>query len=83
MIRIIEKAPDDNERYAIWAETDILFITNKRDGLYMSPLEYVVVRDALGKGKKSSVLISEFVGGSRLLNGAYRFNPYNIREMVT
>lgn len=48
----------------------------------MSPLEYVVIRDAMGKGKKSSVLMSEFVGGSRLLNGAYVFNPYNIREMV-
>lgn len=82
VIEIIEMAPDDIERYLIWAETDILFITNKRDGLYMSPLEYVVVRNAIGKDKKSTVLMSEFVGGSRLLNGAFRFNPYNIREMV-
>lgn len=26
--------------------------------------------------------MSEFVGGSRLLSGAFRFNPYNIWEMV-
>lgn len=48
----------------------------------MSPLEYVVIRDCLERGKKSSVLISEFVGGSRLLTGATKLNPYNIREMV-
>jgi trehalose-6-phosphate synthase len=82
VVEIIESSPDDIGRYIIWAETDVLFITNKRDGLYMSPLEYVVIRDAMGKSKKSSVLMSEFVGGSRLLNGAYVFNPYNIREMV-
>ena len=48
----------------------------------MSPFEYIVVRNAIGKGKKSCVLMSEFVGGSRLLSGAFRFNPYNIWEMV-
>ena len=82
VVEIIEIPADDIGRYIIWAETDILFITNKRDGLYMSPLEYVIVRDAVGKGNRSNVLISEFVGGSRLLNGAFRFNPYNIREII-
>ena len=82
VIEIIETAPTDLERYFIWAQTDILFISNKRDGLYMSPLEFVVIREAVGKGKKSCVVISEFVGISRLLPGALSFNPYNIREMV-
>ena len=48
----------------------------------MSPLEFIVVRDAVQKSKKSAIVISEFVGISRLLTGAYNFNPYNIREMV-
>lgn len=83
VISIVNIAPDDMERYLIWAETDILFITNKRDGLYMSPLEYVIIRHELKKAKKSTVLISEFVGGASLLNGAIKFNPYNIRDMVS
>lgn len=82
VIKLIEEKPNDEERYFIWADTDILFITNKRDGLYMSQLEYMIIRNALGKAKKSSVLISEFVGGANLLAGAYKFNPYNIKEMV-
>ena len=73
---------DEVSKYLIWAQTDILFITTKRDGLYMSPLEYVIVRNELGKEAKSAVLMSEFVGGSLLLSGSFRFNPYSIREIV-
>jgi len=82
VLQIVEVTPDDDERFLLWAETDILFVTNKIDGVYMSQLEYIAVRGALDRGKKSSVLISEFVGGAKLLTGAIKFNPYNMREMV-
>lgn len=82
VIEIVETTTKDVARILIWTQTDILFITNKRDGLYMSPLEYIISRDTVGKGKKSLVVMSEFVGISRFLPGCFSFNPYNIREMV-
>lgn len=51
--------------------------TSLKNGLTLIPQEYVIVKYLQGKFERSSVIISEFTGCSRHLNGALQINPYD------
>lgn len=71
--------PSLNERLGLWAATDVLVNTSLRAGLNLYPLEYVYVR----RDPPGTLVISEFVGASRVLLGALRVNPWKRQELAT
>lgn len=58
----LEEDPTMAQRLALWARTNVLFITTLRDGQCLAPLEYIVVRKHLDVCSKTSVILSEFSG---------------------
>ncbi|XP_078444377.1 alpha,alpha-trehalose-phosphate synthase [UDP-forming] 6-like isoform X2 [Wolffia australiana] len=82
------------ERMAYYAAAECCLVTAVRDGMNLTPYEYVIARqgsarldkldEALhgGGGKKSALVVSEFVGCSPSLSGAIRVNPWNVEAVA-
>ena len=68
------------ELCALYCLADVLVITPIRDGMNISPFEYVVSREA--HGLIASVVLSEFAGCARSLGGALLVNPWNTHEVT-
>eukprot|EP00742_Colponemidia_sp_Colp-10_P008648 GILJ01009382.1.p1 GENE.GILJ01009382.1~~GILJ01009382.1.p1 ORF type:complete len:1037 (-),score=136.84 GILJ01009382.1:160-3270(-) len=66
-----------NKRLAVWSVADAIVITSIRDGLCLAPFEYTALR----RDPPGAVVMSEFAGCSRALNGVLRVNPWNIEEV--
>lgn len=54
---------------------ECVVVTAVRDGMNLTPYEYIVCRQGL---KKSVLVVSEFIGCSPSLSGAIRVNPWNV-----
>ncbi|GMG98517.1 hypothetical protein Nepgr_000357 [Nepenthes gracilis] len=75
------------ERMAYYSIAECVVVTVVRDGMNLTPYEYVVCRqgmtdsesssDLVGQ-KKSMLVVSEFIGCSPSLSGAIRVNPWNV-----
>lgn len=77
------------ERIAYYTIADCVVVTAVRDGMNLTPYEYIVSRQGIGSGsdsssgpddgpkKKSMLVVSEFIGCSPSLSGAIRINPWN------
>jgi trehalose 6-phosphate synthase/phosphatase len=65
------------ERLALWSLGDILWFTSVREAVNLHPFEY-----AYTTRENGVLILSEFLGASRLLNGAIRINPWKIEEIV-
>ncbi|KAG0450332.1 hypothetical protein HPP92_026768 [Vanilla planifolia] len=81
------------ERVAYYVVAECCLVTAVRDGMNLIPYEYIVSRQgnerldkALGLShsmpKKSTLVVSEFIGCSPSLSGAIRVNPWNIDAVV-
>ena len=57
--------------------------TTLRGGLRLPSLEYIATRCILGKENKSLIILSEFAGGIRALDGVLKCNPYSIKNTAT
>ncbi|XP_073066050.1 alpha,alpha-trehalose-phosphate synthase [UDP-forming] 6-like [Primulina eburnea] len=77
------------ERVAYYVVAECCLVTAVRDGMNLIPYEYIISRQgnekldkALGlkssRLKKSTLVLSEFIGCSPSLSGAIRVNPWNI-----
>ncbi|KAJ4915194.1 hypothetical protein Rs2_00744 [Raphanus sativus] len=55
---------------------ECVVVTAVRDGMNLTPYEYIVCRQ--GGPKKSVLVASEFIGCSPSLSGAIRVNPWNV-----
>ncbi|KAJ0964856.1 hypothetical protein J5N97_025994 [Dioscorea zingiberensis] len=71
------------ERIAYYTLADCLVVTSVRDGMNLTPYEYLVCRQEAsgydsGCPKTSMLVVSEFVGCSLSLSGAIRTNPWNV-----
>jgi trehalose 6-phosphate synthase/phosphatase len=86
---LIEKPLKFYERVAYYVVAECCLVTAVRDGMNLIPYEYIVGRqgnEALDKvlkigsspKKKSTLVVSEFIGCSPSLSGAIRVNPWNI-----
>jgi len=85
-----------SERCALWQSSDIMIKSCIQEGLSLSPLEYIyikaLVHDHDVTNAKTSprrnqscngiVLLSEFCSSARMLNGALRINPWNIKSVA-
>ncbi|XP_030547278.1 probable alpha,alpha-trehalose-phosphate synthase [UDP-forming] 7 [Rhodamnia argentea] len=75
------------ERAAYYTVAECLVVTAVRDGMNLTPYEYIVCREGVScpgscsdstGSKKSMLVVSEFIGCSPSLSGAIRINPWNI-----
>lgn len=77
------------ERMAYYSIADCVVVTAVRDGLNLTPYEYIVCRQGLPSAearldldgpKKSMLVVSEFIGCSPSFSGAIRINPWNVES---
>jgi len=74
-----------NEINAYYHIAECVVVTAVRDGMNLTPYEYIVCRQGLlgsesdfSGPKKSMLVASEFIGCSPSLSGAIRVNPWNV-----
>ncbi|CAH8354409.1 unnamed protein product [Eruca vesicaria subsp. sativa] len=74
-----------NEIIAYYHIAECVVVTAVRDGMNLTPYEYIVCRQGLlgsesdfNGPKKSMLVASEFIGCSPSLSGAIRVNPWNV-----
>ncbi|KAL3821398.1 hypothetical protein ACJIZ3_007303 [Penstemon smallii] len=76
-----------SERMAYYSIAECVVVTAVRDGMNLTPYEYIVCRQGvsgaeigseLSGPKKSMLVVSEFIGCSPSLSGAIRVNPWNV-----
>ncbi|XP_076896715.1 putative alpha,alpha-trehalose-phosphate synthase [UDP-forming] 7 [Bidens hawaiensis] len=74
------------EKAAYYTISEATVVTAVRDGMNLTPYEYVVCRqgisgsDSSNSPQRSMLVVSEFVGCSPSLSGAIRVNPWNVES---
>ncbi|KAE8674242.1 Alpha,alpha-trehalose-phosphate synthase 6 [Hibiscus syriacus] len=77
------------ERFAYYTIAECAVVTAVRDGMNLTPYEYIVCRQGVSEPESSSesngptksmLVVSEFIGCSPSLSGAIRVNPWNIES---
>eukprot|EP00252_Welwitschia_mirabilis_P010853 TRINITY_DN24450_c0_g1_i2.p1 TRINITY_DN24450_c0_g1~~TRINITY_DN24450_c0_g1_i2.p1 ORF type:complete len:844 (+),score=141.59 TRINITY_DN24450_c0_g1_i2:520-3051(+) len=90
---LIDRAVPLYERYAYYTVADCCVVNCVRDGMNLTPYEYVGCRQGTttlderlnlnpNAAKKSMLVVSEFIGCSPSLSGAIRVNPWNIEDVA-
>lgn len=84
----IDRPVSLSERVAYYSVAECVVVTAVRDGMNLTPYEYIVCRQGIsgsdsssessGGPKKSMLVVSEFIGCSPSLSGAIRVNPWNV-----
>ncbi|XWS18539.1 hypothetical protein CRYUN_Cryun32bG0053500 [Craigia yunnanensis] len=86
-IVFIDRPVSLSERVAYYTIAECVVVTAVRDGMNLTPYEYIVCRQGVSESesssessgpKKSMLVVSEFIGCSPSLSGAIRINPWNI-----
>ncbi|XP_052202580.1 probable alpha,alpha-trehalose-phosphate synthase [UDP-forming] 7 isoform X2 [Diospyros lotus] len=86
-IVFIDRPVSLSERTAYYNIAECVVVTAVRDGMNLTPYEYIVCRQGISGSdsssetngpKKSMLVVSEFIGCSPSLSGAIRVNPWNI-----
>ncbi|KAG6478204.1 hypothetical protein ZIOFF_061638 [Zingiber officinale] len=83
---LIERPMSAIEKIAYYTIAECVVVTAVRDGMNLTPYEYIVCRQGIfdardsvpNEPKKSMLVVSEFIGCSPSLSGAIRVNPWNI-----
>lgn len=83
----IDRPVSFNERIAYYAVAECVVVTAVRDGMNLTPYEYIVCRQGVSGSesgsdssgpRKSMLAVSEFIGCSPSPSGSIRINPWNI-----
>ncbi|CAK7350375.1 unnamed protein product [Dovyalis caffra] len=83
----IDRPVSLSERVAYFTIAECVVVAAVRDGMNLTPYEYIVCRQGVSGSesssessvpKKSMLVVSEFIGCSPSLSGAIRVNPWNI-----
>lgn len=80
-IVFIDQPVSLGERAAYYTVAECVAVTAVRDGMNLTPYEYIVCRQGTpgpSGPKKSMLVVSEFIGCSPSLSGAIRVNPWNV-----
>ncbi len=78
-VRIIDPSEENPKvRMACFAIADLYLNTSVRTGLDWSPFEFVMCREK----QMNPLCVSEFLGCSRVLSGAFSINPWNVDCVV-
>jgi trehalose 6-phosphate synthase/phosphatase len=81
------------EKIAFYAASDCCIVNAVRDGMNLIPYEYTVCRQGNGEIDKlrdvdkssprtSTLIVSEFVGCSPSLSGAFKVNPWSVDDVA-
>ncbi|KAJ3703980.1 hypothetical protein LUZ61_007685 [Rhynchospora tenuis] len=86
----IDRDVSSVERIAFYTVAECVVVTAVRDGMNLTPYEYIVCRQGIpGQSgsetevdgpRRSMLVVSEFIGCSPSLSGAIRINPWNIES---
>ncbi|XP_022147884.1 probable alpha,alpha-trehalose-phosphate synthase [UDP-forming] 7 [Momordica charantia] len=88
-IVLLDRHVPITERVAYYSIAECVVVTAVRDGMNLTPYEYVVCRQGISTSqkclnfsgpRKSMLVISEFIGCSPSLSGAFRVNPWNVER---
>jgi glucosylglycerol-phosphate synthase len=79
-VRYLFRSLPFEEVLALYAVSDLAWITPLRDGLNLVAKEYVAARESTGRA--GVLVVSEFAGVATELQGAVLTNPYDQREMA-
>lgn len=87
-IVFIDRPISLSERAAYYTIAECVVVTAVRDGMNLTPYEYIVCRQGVSGAessessgpKKSMLVVSEFIGCSPSLSGAIRVNPWNVES---
>ena len=93
VVELIHRSTSLDERIALLSVADCAVVTATRDGMNLLPYEYITCRqgppdedagtgDGFSLPRCSSLIMSEFVGCSSSLSGAFRVNPWNIEDVA-
>ncbi|VAH79693.1 unnamed protein product [Triticum turgidum subsp. durum] len=83
----IDRDVSSVEKSAYYTIAECVVVTAVRDGMNLTPYEYIVCRQGTPRSesssevtgpKKSMLVVSEFIGCSPSLSGAIRVNPWNV-----
>ncbi|TVU35105.1 hypothetical protein EJB05_16976 [Eragrostis curvula] len=83
----IDRDVSSVEKIAYYTIAECVVVTAVRDGMNLTPYEYIVCRQGapgsesiseVSGPKKSMLVVSEFIGCSPSLSGAIRVNPWNV-----
>ncbi|OIW05979.1 hypothetical protein TanjilG_11666 [Lupinus angustifolius] len=86
-IVFIDRSVSIAEKVAYYSMAECVIVTAVRDGMNLTPYEYIACRQGISGSescsnvsspKKSMLVISEFIGCSPSLSGAIRVNPWNV-----
>lgn len=86
-IVFVDRPVSISERIAYYSIAECAVVTAVRDGMNLTPYEYIVCRQGIDDNesssdltgpKKSMLVVSEFIGCSPSLSGAIRVNPWNV-----
>lgn len=87
---LVHRALSSVEKMAYYTIAECVVVTAVRDGMNLTPYEYIVCREGVPAGSdgsgndrprgKSMLVVSEFIGCSPSLTGAIKVNPWNIES---
>ncbi|KAM3255592.1 hypothetical protein ACQJBY_048674 [Aegilops geniculata] len=84
-VELVNRTLSSVERMAYYTVAECVVVTAVRDGMNLTPYEYIVCRQGIpgldggdAPKRKSMLVVSEFIGCSPSLSGAIRVNPWNI-----
>ncbi|PSS16355.1 Alpha,alpha-trehalose-phosphate synthase [Actinidia chinensis var. chinensis] len=86
-IILIDRPVSASEKIAYYSIAECVVVTAVRDGMNLTPYEYIACREGkfgiesssdVSGPKKSMLVVSEFIGCSPSLSGAIRVNPWNV-----
>lgn len=63
---------------ALYRVADVCVVTSTRDGMNLVSYEFIACQSS----KKGVLILSEFAGAAKSMNGAIIVNPWNIEELV-
>ena len=69
-------------RLALWSKAQVLFVSTLKDGLYLTCIEYIMVKHHMKDFKNSAMILSEFTGSNTQFAGFHEFNPFLIKKTV-
>ena len=69
-------------RLALWSKAHVLFVSTLKDGLYLTCIEYILVKHLRNEFENSAMLLSEFTGSNSQFAGFYEFNPFLLKKTV-
>lgn len=77
-IHFLHQSVSFEELTALYAVSDVCFVTSTRDGMNLVSYEYIATQ----RERHGSLVLSEFTGAAQSLSGSLIVNPWNTEDMA-